>query len=97
MLDFHAIKMITLDMVSNGEKSAMKIFEDSIPKCDITSLSISVANVHGGRAISGLLGNIYPGNPDVKEILRHAKENIDLADEGVAEFARRCKCKNKYK
>lgn len=91
MLDSRVIKKIVLDTVSNGDKSAMKIFEYSIPKCDISSLYISVADIHSGRAVSGLLRNIYPEDPAVEEILIHAKENVDLANEGVSEFTKRCK------
>ena len=93
MFDYNTLKGIATNRVSIGEKSAMRIFEEAIPKCDIVNLYISAADVHGARAISGLLRNIYPDDSEINDIMKHAMENVDLADEGATEFARRCKFK----
>ncbi len=92
MAELDRIKKYVFDIVTNGEIQSMKIFEDAIPKCDVIALSNYVSDVHSGRIIAGLLNNVYPKDRRIKDMFIKSRDNVEIADEGMREFAKRCKC-----
>ncbi len=92
MTELDRIKRYVFDIVTNGEIQSMKIFEDAIPRCDVVALSNYVSDVHSGRIIAGLLNNVYPRDRRIKDMFIKSRDNAEIADEGIREFANRCKC-----